>query len=127
VCAYCSICKLDGWFNEPKLQAKESERPDSPPQLFECTICLDIVHPGCAEKAGYGPGKINEELSNSWECGKCAGSGVGKAANRHGHHEAGSKKRKSNNDSESAPVTSDEGQQPPQPPDEKRARMETGT
>ena len=47
VCAYCSVCKLDGWYKEPKVgQNKENERPEEPPNLFECTVCLDIMHPG---------------------------------------------------------------------------------
>ena len=61
VCAYCSYCKLDGWFNEPKVQGKETERPEQPPNLFECTVCLDIVHPGCAEKA-IGKGRKNDGM-----------------------------------------------------------------
>ena len=28
ICAYCSYCKLDGWGNEPKVQGKETERPE---------------------------------------------------------------------------------------------------
>ena len=75
VCAYCSICKLDGWYNEPKVQGKESERPEKSPDLFECTVCLDIVHPRCVQGQGQGLGKVNEDLSNSWECAKCADSG----------------------------------------------------
>ena len=58
VCAYCSLCRLDGWFNEPKVQGKETERPEDPPQLFECTVCLDIMHPQCAEKT-IGKGNVN--------------------------------------------------------------------
>ena len=69
VCAYCSVCRLDGWFNEPKVQGKETDRPEEPPQLFECTVCLDIMHPQCAEKT-VGLGRINNDLSNSWECNK---------------------------------------------------------
>lgn len=74
ICAYCSECKLDGWYNEPKLQVKETERPDEPPKLYECTVCLDIMHPDCAEKK-MGLGKINNDLSNSWECARCLNQG----------------------------------------------------
>ncbi len=74
VCAFCSVCKLDGWYSEPKVQTKESDRPDNPPDLYECTVCLDIVHPRCVENAA-GLGKVNKDLSNSWECAKCANSG----------------------------------------------------
>lgn len=71
VCAMCSICKLDGWYSEPKIQFKECDRPEKPPDLYECTVCLDIVHPKCVEKT-IGLGKVNADLSNSWECAKCA-------------------------------------------------------
>ena len=74
VCAHCSICNLDGWFNTPKIQGKEAEKPEEPPNLYECTICLDIVHPRCIEKT-VGLGQINHDLSNSWECAKCSNSG----------------------------------------------------
>lgn len=81
VCAYCSVCKLDGWYSEPKVQTKESDRPENPPDLFECTVCLDIVHPRCVEKAP-GLGKVNSDLSNSWECAKCANSGFSNVPSR---------------------------------------------
>jgi F-box/leucine-rich repeat protein 10/11 len=58
ICAFCSVCELDGWNNVPKAGSKESERPEEPPNLFECTVCLDIVHPKCAEKT-VGLGKVN--------------------------------------------------------------------
>ena len=45
--------------NEPKVQGKEAERPEQPPNLFECTVCLDIVHPQCAEK-DVGLGRRND-------------------------------------------------------------------
>jgi len=82
VCAYCSVCKLDGWYKEPKVgQNKENERPEEPPNLFECTVCLDIMHPECAEKT-IGLGKINPDLSNSWECNRCLNSGYASAPSR---------------------------------------------
>ena len=81
VCAYCSVCNLDGWMNEPKVQGKETDRPDEPPNLFECTVCLDIMHPQCAEKS-IGRGQINPDLSNSWECAKCINSGFSSAPSR---------------------------------------------
>ncbi|TRY62626.1 hypothetical protein TCAL_16657 [Tigriopus californicus] len=94
VCAHCSICMLDGWFKEPKLQSKDVDRPstDDPPNLYECTVCLDIVHPECAEKSS-GLGNINKDLSNSWECAKCSRSGFSQVPSRH----TASKKRPLNN------------------------------
>ena len=62
VCAYCSHCGLDGWFQTPKVQGKETERPEEPPALFECTVCLDIMHPECAEKT-IGSGRVNNGKS----------------------------------------------------------------
>lgn len=109
MCAYCSHCKLDGWNNEPKVQGKESDRPDDPPNLFECTVCLDIVHPECADKT-VGRGRINNgkeetkrfsvydsdilflfiaDLSNSWECAKCINSGYSTVPNRQKRHNSG--------------------------------------
>ncbi len=64
ICAFCSVCGLDGWNNEPRQGIKESERPEEPPNLFECTVCLEIVHPGCANKSS-GPGKVNPGESSS--------------------------------------------------------------
>ncbi len=52
VCAVCSECKLDGWYKEPKVQGKESDRPEQSPELYECVVCLDIVHPKCAKAMG---------------------------------------------------------------------------
>ena len=112
VCAYCSYCKLDGWGNEPKVQGKETERPEQPPDLFECTVCLDIVHPKCAER-NCGLGRKNDgmyvaflkmsiipnyyvvlihifpDLSNSWECAKCMNSGYSSVPSRQRHHNSG--------------------------------------
>uniref|UniRef100_A0A0K2UWL7 Uncharacterized protein n=1 Tax=Lepeophtheirus salmonis TaxID=72036 RepID=A0A0K2UWL7_LEPSM len=81
ICAFCSVCNLDGWFGTPKLQSKECDRPEEPPNLFECTVCLEIIHPACAEKT-IGLGKINNELCNSWECTNCFNSGFGTAPSR---------------------------------------------
>ena len=50
------------WNNVPQAGRKEAERPEEPPNLFECTVCLDIVHPGCAEKT-VGLGRVNPDLS----------------------------------------------------------------
>ncbi len=102
MCAYCSICKLDGWYNEPKAQNKESERPETAPELFECTVCLDIVHPRCVEK-DQGLGKINEDLSNSWECARCANSGFSTVPSR---MTGGTKKRKQDDEDDVSPSDS---------------------
>ncbi|KAJ8404270.1 hypothetical protein AAFF_G00340430 [Aldrovandia affinis] len=38
--------------------------------LMECTICNEIIHPGCL-KMGKAEGIINDEIPNCWECPKC--------------------------------------------------------
>ena len=47
VCAHCSICNLDGWFNTPKVQGKEAERPEEPPNLCksDCSYNLYFSKP----------------------------------------------------------------------------------
>jgi len=77
VAAACSLCGLDGWGGHPDPRKPVTEKPDSPPNLFECTICLDIIHPECAEKEGIGRGVVVPELANSWECRRCHGAGFG--------------------------------------------------
>ena len=62
------------WLQVPQAGRKESERPEDPPNLYECTVCLEIVHPQCVEKT-RGLGQINPDLSNSWECAKCINEG----------------------------------------------------
>ena len=51
------------WLQIPQAGRKESERPEDPPNLYECTVCLEIVHPQCAEKNGVGLGQVNPDLS----------------------------------------------------------------
>ena len=62
--AFCAICELDRWLQIPQAGRKESEWPEEPPNLYECTVCLEIVHPQCIEKT-IGLGQINSDLSNS--------------------------------------------------------------
>ena len=83
--------------NEPKVQGKETDRPDEPPNLFECTVCLDIMHPQCAEKS-IGSGQINQDLSNSWECAKCINSGFSSAPSR-------SNNKRQNEDASTSPAS----------------------
>ncbi|KAG5680189.1 hypothetical protein PVAND_009714 [Polypedilum vanderplanki] len=80
VTALCSQCNLDGWRQSPvpapqaKLQAANEGSPSS---LMECSVCYDIIHPDCAQKAFETnvKGIINEDLPNSWECPSCCESG----------------------------------------------------
>ncbi|XP_023600554.1 F-box/LRR-repeat protein 19 isoform X4 [Myotis lucifugus] len=41
---------------------------------MECTICNEIVHPGCL-KMGKAEGVINAEIPNCWECPRCTQEG----------------------------------------------------
>ena len=66
VAAACSKCGLDGWREAPNAK-KEVDLASSPPDLFECISCFDILHPGCAE----GEGVVVSSLSNCWTCSKC--------------------------------------------------------
>ncbi|KAM4702534.1 lysine-specific demethylase 2A [Rhinophrynus dorsalis] len=38
-------------------------------KLMECSLCNEIVHPGCLEMDGEG--LLSDELPNYWECPKC--------------------------------------------------------
>ncbi|XP_043924590.1 lysine-specific demethylase 2B isoform X2 [Protopterus annectens] len=42
--------------------------------LMECSICNEIVHPGCL-KVKEADGVVNDELPNCWECPKCSHAG----------------------------------------------------
>lgn len=82
VTAQCIFCHLDGWHKQPvtspqvKSQITQELGPSS---LMECSVCYEITHPECAQKAcGEGiqvNGVVNEDLPNSWECPLCCMSG----------------------------------------------------
>ncbi|XP_031621168.1 jmjC domain-containing histone demethylation protein 1 [Contarinia nasturtii] len=82
VTAQCVFCHLDGWHKQPvtspqvKSQITQELGPSS---LMECSVCYEITHPECAQKAcGDGVqvnGVVNEDLPNSWECLLCCRSG----------------------------------------------------
>uniref|UniRef100_A0A6P8P528 [histone H3]-dimethyl-L-lysine(36) demethylase n=1 Tax=Geotrypetes seraphini TaxID=260995 RepID=A0A6P8P528_GEOSA len=56
------ICALCG-------DAENDETQDFQKKLMECSLCNEIVHPGCLQMDGAG--LLNEELPNCWECPKC--------------------------------------------------------
>ncbi|XP_053553075.1 lysine-specific demethylase 2A isoform X2 [Bombina bombina] len=56
----CNICGEVDQTND----SQDFER-----KLMECSICNEIVHPGCLEMDGEG--LISDELPNYWECPKC--------------------------------------------------------
>lgn len=82
VTAQCVYCNLDGWRQQPvsSPQAKQQITNDlGPSALMECSVCYEIAHSDCAQKA-IGPdqklsGVVNEDLPNSWECLRCCVSG----------------------------------------------------
>uniref|UniRef100_H3AY59 Lysine demethylase 2A n=1 Tax=Latimeria chalumnae TaxID=7897 RepID=H3AY59_LATCH len=49
---------------------REEETKSFDMKLMECSLCYEIVHPGCLEVEG--DGVISEELPNCWECPKCS-------------------------------------------------------
>ncbi|CAJ0932111.1 unnamed protein product [Ranitomeya imitator] len=46
-----------------------SDSRDFEKKLMECSMCNEIVHPGCLEMDGEG--LLSDELPNYWECPKC--------------------------------------------------------
>ncbi|XP_043571650.1 lysine-specific demethylase 2B isoform X1 [Chiloscyllium plagiosum] len=68
--AVCLICGEAG-----KEDTVEEEEEKFNFMLMECSICNEIVHPGCLKvkqlKVQDGDGVVNEELPNCWECPKC--------------------------------------------------------
>ncbi|XP_035899887.1 jmjC domain-containing histone demethylation protein 1 [Anopheles stephensi] len=80
VTAQCIHCNLDGWRQAPitapaqaKLQAQLQEGPSA---LMECSVCYEISHPDCAQRAApEAHGIVNDDLPNSWECPTCCKMG----------------------------------------------------
>lgn len=82
VTAQCVFCNLDGWRQPPVTspQAKTHVSQDlGPSTLMECSVCYEIAHADCAQKANSETsqvnGVVNEDLPNSWECPTCCVSG----------------------------------------------------
>uniref|UniRef100_UPI00398F58EF F-box/LRR-repeat protein 19-like n=1 Tax=Pristiophorus japonicus TaxID=55135 RepID=UPI00398F58EF len=63
--AVCLMCGEAG-----KEESVEGEAEKFNLSLMECTICNEIVHPGCL-KVCDAEGVINDEIPNCWECPKC--------------------------------------------------------
>ncbi|KAG5832869.1 hypothetical protein ANANG_G00295760 [Anguilla anguilla] len=63
--AVCLSCGEAG-----KEDTVDSEEEKFSLSLMECTICNEIIHPGCL-KMGKAEGIINDEIPNCWECPKC--------------------------------------------------------
>ncbi|XP_069071009.1 lysine-specific demethylase 2B isoform X5 [Pleurodeles waltl] len=67
--AVCLVCGEAG-----KEDSVEVEEEKFNVMLMECSICNEIIHPGCL-KIKESEGVINDELPNCWECPKCNHAG----------------------------------------------------
>uniref|UniRef100_A0A8D2PIK9 Lysine-specific demethylase 2B n=1 Tax=Zosterops lateralis melanops TaxID=1220523 RepID=A0A8D2PIK9_ZOSLA len=61
--AVCLVCGEAG-----KEDTVEEEESKFNLMLMECSICNEIIHPGCLKESD---GVVNDELPNCWECPKC--------------------------------------------------------
>ncbi|KAH0502276.1 Lysine-specific demethylase 2B [Microtus ochrogaster] len=77
--AVCLVCGEAG-----KEDTVEEEEGKFNLMLMECSICNEIIHPGCL-KIKESEGVVNDELPNCWECPKCNHAGkTGKLSVRWG-------------------------------------------
>nr|XP_020658414.1 lysine-specific demethylase 2B isoform X1 [Pogona vitticeps] len=67
--AVCLVCGEAG-----KEDTVEGEEGKFNLMLMECSICNEIIHPGCL-KVRESDGVVNQELPNCWECPKCNHAG----------------------------------------------------
>ncbi|XP_054853019.1 lysine-specific demethylase 2B isoform X2 [Eublepharis macularius] len=67
--AVCLVCGEAG-----KEDTVEEEEGKFNLMLMECSICNEIIHPGCL-KVRESDGVVNDELPNCWECPKCNHAG----------------------------------------------------
>ncbi|XP_073532381.1 lysine-specific demethylase 2B isoform X3 [Phyllobates terribilis] len=85
--AVCLVCGEAG-----KEDCVEGQEAKFNVMLMECSICNEIIHPGCL-KIKESDGVVNDELPNCWECPKCNHAGkTGKL--KHGKEEKLFKKKK---------------------------------
>uniref|UniRef100_A0A8C2FAJ3 [histone H3]-dimethyl-L-lysine(36) demethylase n=2 Tax=Cyprinus carpio TaxID=7962 RepID=A0A8C2FAJ3_CYPCA len=67
--AVCLVCGEAG-----KEDTVENEEDKFSMMLMECSVCNEIIHPGCLKVKDSG-GVVNDELPNCWECPKCNHAG----------------------------------------------------
>uniref|UniRef100_A0A8C6XMK3 F-box/LRR-repeat protein 19 n=1 Tax=Naja naja TaxID=35670 RepID=A0A8C6XMK3_NAJNA len=72
VLPHTAVCLVCGEAGKEDTVEREEEKFNL--SLMECTICNEIVHPGCL-KMGISEGVINNEIPNCWECPKCKREG----------------------------------------------------
>ncbi|XP_072909851.1 lysine-specific demethylase 2B-like isoform X5 [Hemitrygon akajei] len=68
VLPHTAVCKICGEAGKEDNVVDEAEKFNA--SLMECSICNEIIHPGCL-KVEESEGLINDELPNCWECPKC--------------------------------------------------------
>ncbi|XP_042194699.1 lysine-specific demethylase 2B isoform X2 [Callorhinchus milii] len=68
VLPHTAVCKICGEAGKEDSVVDEAEKFNA--SLMECSICNEIIHPGCL-KVEDSEGHINDELPNCWECPKC--------------------------------------------------------
>eukprot|EP00079_Xenopus_tropicalis_P018331 XP_004919750.1 PREDICTED: F-box/LRR-repeat protein 19 isoform X1 [Xenopus tropicalis] len=72
VLPHTAVCLLCGDAGKEDTAQEEEQKFNL--SLMECTICNEIVHPGCI-KMGKSEAVINTEIPNCWECPKCKREG----------------------------------------------------
>ncbi|XP_075034974.1 F-box/LRR-repeat protein 19 isoform X1 [Mixophyes fleayi] len=72
VLPHTAVCLLCGDAGKEDTAQNEDQKFNL--SLMECTICNEIVHPGCI-KMGKADAVINIEISNCWECPRCKREG----------------------------------------------------
>ncbi|XP_053551081.1 F-box/LRR-repeat protein 19 isoform X2 [Bombina bombina] len=72
VLPHTAVCLLCGEAGKEDTVQDEDQKFNL--SLMECTICNEIVHPGCF-KMGKADAVINNEIPNCWECPRCKREG----------------------------------------------------
>ncbi|KAM4632170.1 F-box/LRR-repeat protein 19 [Discoglossus pictus] len=72
VLPHTAVCLLCGEAGKEDTVQDEDQKFNL--SLMECTICNEIVHPGCF-KMGKADAVINTEIPNCWECPRCKREG----------------------------------------------------
>ncbi|TKC50263.1 hypothetical protein EI555_000756 [Monodon monoceros] len=96
--AVCLVCGEAG-----KEDTVEEEEGKFNLMLMECSICNEIIHPGCL-KIKESEGVVNDELPNCWECPKCNHAGkTGKEQKMNRDSKEGQEPAKRRSECEEAP------------------------
>lgn len=72
VLPHTAVCLLCGDAGKEDTAQEEEQKFNL--SLMECTICNEIVHPGCI-KMGKAEAVIDTEIPNCWECPRCMREG----------------------------------------------------